>query len=1251
MCLNKMFMSAVAVSFAVTLPLSILAIDAVSVAPGSSTGGNGVATWGWTCTDNWLDANGNALGTYPASAEYDVYLNTPSNSYSTAGLLVFDNLKDFSLGSIHGGPNFGLVFYGSSQTGAYPMQRLSIMNPDGYSGWYGDHANACYGEIALPSATAEYAPSLSHITILQRMGLKVPTGGRASVESLRGNGTLYATGGGELSIRLGPGEDGRIIATNETVEIVGRTKDDDVDSPVPGAALHLDASKRATLSTYVGADGYEHVSEWRDADGGSVIVQTNVYNGTAAHFIAHAQAPFLCAESYSPTGLRMVDFGDCVGSSRPTNCMMKLTEVIHNVREVFLAGMNTPYSGVVEPTVFGAEASSNYALEGGGVDAMFNQYASSDFRMGDVRFNGNRVPYCNMLGGSRHGSCFTNMFVASAGAVPGATVDPFLRLLGEALVYTNTLTSSQRTRINDYLMKKWLGGHDGVDFGAAVLGRSDSNTAISVPEGNVARVGNISVPNGTLVKKGGGTLSVGAISPANATVDIRGGSVKFLASQTASDSAPAADPYIWLDADDASTVITNHVTNSSNSNVNPTKWYVTRWNDCRPGVARYAEVPTEEWWPQFIYNNKNWFTTNYPTVAVNACNGHNTIYFGQLNASDAWMWLSEHGNLTSSGGNFVNAYEGFIVCKMNNARGTPYFGSSSQSLIRGSTYADRLMDPFSGYANVSSALWLFDGEVRDPWMQYSQYTDTSEYHVVSIASERKLGIDLIAKSRLYAQGNNGDISVGEFILYDRHLSPAERRQTTAYLMNKWRNEEIPEMRHSMASLAYAADIDIAIDSDNDVEIQQVTGGNGAVVKTGSGAVTVTDAEGLTGLSSITVSDGSLELGLNHTLASILDSAVFDYDAGNLSSFSNEIVTVDGVTRTNVISWADTQGRAGHIAYTAQIATDTTLVPADGSNNRTSPSTEHPTLVSAVMPDGTSRSVVDFGELGLSSRNAGAGMHMRSITTGIMEVHSVVADTDTGKRGTIVGGRKNDSGYGYAFYRDGSNHGYLFGANAMADVVNGYVAIDGETVSNPQATPLPDGFHLVSYAPLSAQKIATLAMERDTRCGGIRIGEQIAFTRTLSAAERNVLQKHLMNKWLGTPLDAVLSLDSVSVATGASLALGNVSVNAAKLSGGGTITAGEVRGISALEITGALDTITLSGTATFANDAVTVTLVDSPVSLDVGEYTVFEAGAIANENLSFSLVGTFRPKRSVKIRRIGNSIVLSVNPVGAVLTFR
>ena len=95
----------------------------------------------------------------------------------------------------------------------------------------------------------------------------------------------------------------------------------------------------------------------------------------------------------------------------------------------------------------------------------------------------------------------------------------------------------------------------------------------------------------------------------------------------------------------------------------------------------------------------------------------------------------------------------------------------------------------------------------------------------------------------------------------------------------------------------------------------------------------------------------------------------------------------------------------------------------------------------------------------------------------------------------------------------------------------------------------------------------------------------------------------------------------------------------------------MRGISALEITGALDTITLSGKATFANDAVTVTLVDSPLSLDIGTYVVFQAGAIANENLSISLVGTFSPKRSVKIRRIGNTIVLTVNPVGMVLDFR
>lgn len=1221
----------------------------------------------WTAK-NWADADGNPVETYPIGADADVVFPTlAGGAFGRARLCPKATFANFALNSVTGGPNWRIQFFNDGF--ALSVQKLTIPYPDGFTGYWTAYNKWGGGALVLP-ATAEHSPKASHVAVDSGFGIDVPTAGtEASVESLFGGGSLKKTGAGSLTIKKASGSESRLSALEGTVEIVGRAAADDVDSIVPGAALHLDASDDSTLTTDENVDGYTHVVEWRDADGGPIAAKLDSTTKTGKNNIPWCNTPYLSDAAVSPSGKRMIDFGGSVGGTLPSNCVLKLSASIGNVREVFWVGCKASGSG----TYFGD--STQYFFSNADTDRLFDESTAQILNHpGDIRVNNESVP-TKALWTTRYGSSLKDAFAASASVAEDydgseATIsligsDRYIRArtgslkIGEMLVYTNHLTASQRTRINDYLMNKWLKGHETEDFGVAHVGGSGSDTTVSVPAGNVARVGALTVhPGTTLVKDGAGTLSIGTLSPADATIQVAGGAVK-IREPVAVTPGVAPNAYIHLDADAEGTIEKGCIT--GDPDVDPAIERVLRWKDC-DGGAHYAAVPEQEYWDKFVKTDKvtKWYGKQFPSVVTVTIAGkeHRALDFGKYSNTASWMWLDEHGAiLVGKSDAQARIYEGFAVLKSNYGSGFNFFGSSQQDFIRdGKTKC--LVNPSYSAPAAAAARWTFDGVACDPTAENDAFADKASFHVVSFASDVQLTADLLAKDRLNFINGEGDWTIGEYVLYDRRLTPAERRATTAYLMKKWLGKDLPGA--ATPSFDYASDTAAVVDADAATTIPSVSGGNGDLVKRGAGAVTVGSAGGLTDLANIAVEGGELAVDLTAEekaqLANVLSAAVFDYDAMNLDSFSNEVVTVGDVTRTNVISWADTKGRAGQIAYSAQIADDTSLIPADGSSNRTKPTTEHPTLQFVEMADGVLRPTVDFGAYGTGSANAGAGMHMRSINTSILEIHTVFADTDSGMLGEIVGARKDgkvEEGYpGYAFERARSGGGLLSGvAPSSANIINGYVAVDGEDFP-PQGEALPSGFHLVSYAPLSAQWVGTLAMDRNKRCGGCRISEQIAFRRELSADERAVLQKHLMRKWLGTPRERAKSLTSISAAAGAALDLGDVCVGSGTLAGGGTITAAEVDDVSKLEISGAVDKLTVEGEVTFADD-VTVELTGNVRRLAAGVHEIFAADAITNEDpIAFTVTGDeLNPNRTYAAYRDGNSIFLKVEKKGMAILIR
>ena len=527
--------------------------------------------WLWNGTAAWTNSAGEAV-VNPNGATWSVVLADNTDSFSFAR---FPKDVSYSLAALSGGAMQQVSFYRETSHGVYPQQRLTVGDATGFKGWVANFDKNGLGELVLPSSDVSFTNAVNGVRLGARFGVNVPSAEMtARIGSVVGDGALYSTGSGRLIIENSPGCRGTLFATNGVVEIVGRDSADAfVPGVIPGAALHLDASAEGTLDFGAPAgDGYRHVTEWRDVDGGPIVLSPDPYTqSTAPTTIPWCAAPYLSDEAVSPSGLRMIDFGGIVGGTAPSNCCLKMSAEIPKVCEVFIVGRNRGAGGYAN--YIGSTSSSHYEWSGGQSAGLFGPDASLNVRNGDIRINGQKTPW-TMTWPTRDGDSLSSVFVASAavtddsngeGPVNSVGTDRHARYrtgsmwLGELIVYTNKLTSSQRAKVNDYLMRKWLKNHEAsVDFTGAYLGTPESSAAISVPEGRVAKIDEITVADGQkLVKKGGGTLIVKTLLPSGCRIEVEGGSVKIEGTAEASANQPASDPYVWLDASDAATVVTN----------------------------------------------------------------------------------------------------------------------------------------------------------------------------------------------------------------------------------------------------------------------------------------------------------------------------------------------------------------------------------------------------------------------------------------------------------------------------------------------------------------------------------------------------------------------------------------------------------------------------------------------------------------------------------------------------------------------
>lgn len=1205
-----------------------------------------------------------------------------------------------------------------------PMRWFKVADPNDFLGYW--TVNNCMAGFDLVGASSTFTPELHSLQIRYRPIVRVPESGKAVIGDLQGVGALHKQGGGELEI-AGGGTRQNVYVDEGTLTLRGRDSDD-IKSLIARSALHLDASDASTLTTTTeakhGFSGYTWVTKWTDAVHGVGGASEDLSTHTGEYWVPWCLPGFI-APQCSPTGLPLVSFGsniDTVDIDRfgPTNCMMKLDNRMTNVREAFYVAQFPQSSVASSSTVLGDASTYHFIADG----AMFRDYGigvqndDDSERIHRIRNNGGEVRIDNVrwpIGDLDYGNseyrALTNLMVVSVAASTNSTVgaigcERYYKYrsggfrLGELLVFTEPLTRAERGRINEYLHSKWIGGDVSADVGVLMARTNELSVGVS-GEGKTARVNTLSMSDkgGTLVKKGEGTLEIGRFeTPPGSGVDavrIDGGSVMFNDTEGQPEtSAPAANPQLWLDASDVTTVETYQ-----NGVLYPGTNFVAGWKDVRQGVNLVA-APLTNCYPEMSESS-----VRYPTYTV--FNGHRVIDFGSRAGVDTSHMVMPWGRHASSAQH--GSYAGFMVVRTLIPRySSGFFSNSGMMFYR---YDGTLLSAFYRNRDSQPMRWSLNGKVCDPWDSdktgrvWTTLNQTNDFFVVSFSSPAwSTLVDLIAQDRdpTVPTYSGGGMQIAEVLLYDRPLNDRERHGTETYLMAKYGigsgSADVSEVAVDTVDVADGMAARIGAGGDTVLKVASVTGGNGEFVKEGDGAMMLAKASDIT---SFTVKGGTLSW---READALKREALFHFDANDSDdAFSTyQAIGPDAeTTETYVSHWRDTR-RNGTYAYGTSLWSDFGGLYAMHTWT-------NPVLREVETAPGVQNRVVDFGQgrhfFATNGKNGefrkpdgsaysredpyvkwydeSSMMFSKTFKT-VREAVCVMANHGDGVRVFADDAQTQSYGLNYSgqifgvgpgseaidFARGAENNYYLFSKTYVNGnirtlmVSDNYddtiITLDGERVYWNTKLAGTD-FHVISAAT-SNEAPATInafAMDRNCSAGGVLIGEQIAFDRRLTEKERTYLVGSLMHKWKGA--SAVCwtnSIDSLSVASGATFDVGDDALEVGALAGGGTVSCGTLslnEGASlAFEIRSSVDydSMTVSGALKLPADAKLTVTTPNAKLIDEGEYVLLTAnGGLECAGSMPTLDHNFAPRRSLAISVKGDALVARVSKIGFLINIR
>ena len=1062
-------------------------------------------TVNWKDASRWQGENGETLVAAPLTADDSAYI-VDDGMQVRRRTLSFDgahnggdgSYPDVTIGSVTGSflNTIRWQDYYNDQTGNHAKAyTLTLLNPSGFLGfWEVTGASAVF---ALPTdGTTE--PCLTHLGSKRFPQVSVPTAGTtAKVADLYQGGAMEKRGPGTLKVDLVQTGRPRIYVREGAVSLTGdpTTGKSALETALAKAAIHLDASVASSLVTGTDAEGRTTVERWNDVRGAdypySKVPTDDDLKTTRSSAIKHANAPFLNTDEPSPTGLPVVDFG-WHGNEEGFTTGLKdsfhiFSEPLEGIREVFYAIIRP--NGLNSVPVLGAldDNAENMALAFYPVGTAFldEKHAKASVYKGDIRVDGEHVANNSFRYTTEYR---TRMHVAGIGTTDGVSAVALAcerripnkvggMRIGEVLVFTEPLTVAERTAIDGYLVGKW---EDSAKARVASAVFLDEGTSIDVPEGRTVYVSQLVVGKNAATKTGGGTLRVGRLYSEGTGFSVTAGAVELEKADVVPTDAPAARPWIWLDATDGGSIVGD----ASG---------VTQWNDTRL--------------------DKDATAVNYaissgdvlPTVVAAACGTKSAVDFGK-DATGTWMDFNRKGSM------FARAV--YMVVRMKALGKQNLFGSSSREGRRSSSVSSALLTS-DIYMNpkMLAAQWTINGEPVDPRVPCAALNQTNDFFVVGFSASEAVMIDMLFRDWNETDNERkGRFQLGEYLLYDRVLSEDESRRTQAYLLNRWLQKPHPENTGSasIGTVAFDVNAPIKVSADYDVDIGFAKGGNGTVEKDGVGTAKV--AVSATNIAETVVKSGELDLALRMPFEK---KALFHFDASDTNTFTTyeSVDAWDGVTRTHIKEWADVR-RNGIVALSTHIwGTQKAKENYNTYWRYPAMNKADPSLAQVELADGHVMPAVNFGDR--MDSTTGYNLEWPTNTSSftlpqayeVREVLTVYADTDV------------NGGYGYVI--GNKEQAWLRGSSRLLhETSSAQEARESSFFQNGYETSwtlrLKYGeFYVLCYSVkegAAAIKINAICQDRSSNAGGGTVCEQIAFAENLSADERTKITQYLLAKW-------------------------------------------------------------------------------------------------------------------------------------------
>ena len=648
---------------------------------------------------------------------------------------------------------------------------------------------------------------------------------------------------------------------------------------------------------------------------------------------------------------------------------------------------------------------------------------------------------------------------------------------------------------------------------------SIGTTPISVAADNIWRFPRLVIYPNSLTKEGDGVLEVGFFQSATnpfdydsttgmwgvdfegdpVSVRVNGGTFSVMATQRVDLAAIVTTPTLHFDASDASTMTTVEEDG---------KTRLSEWRD--PVSGKTAVAPYSE---------------NYgaakPWVVANALNGKSVVDFGAFvqaingkvirpdTGEEDWDSIAYHDLSSSASLKYpdVTMREVFVVLRVKERRKQPF--------IFGSVYSG--VYSFSpvewGALCASPSAELLNGEWRVDGLKVDQtsFVPDQEFHLLSIS----LKDNSIGGLNTFTQDRHcrvGGMELAEVVVYDTELGTDERSAIEKHLMAKWLNKPHPhEAATTLGSLSFGDGISPSLEAGRDVTVQYING-SGTFTKSGAGDVTAYGvSDTITGFA---VESGALAFMSAGNALDVTNEAFFCIDPSNPSTLTKN---GDCVTRID-------DARSSGTRYATTSAGSTALGP---------------TLVASP----TGLDLLDFGTFAYT-KDASADDTCGMIWSERKQVYTVCAviEKKSDHDSFLLG--DTDA---YEFHADDGNMlSTNYSDNKLRPGNSDYDAVwtlDGVTV-NPLTTTWPSGLHVITVSirdtrsdglHMNGAWAGMFSQDRQLcRIGGMRYGEVFVFDKTISSAKVAALSAYLREKWIGGEKDTSSGLQSLSVASGASL---------------------------------------------------------------------------------------------------------------------